>query len=67
VVLAGERTLRVAPYGTSTAALRLRLPPQAAAALSPGAHPVHWQVGREAARGEPAEVVEAGSTFYVPR
>jgi cytochrome c oxidase accessory protein FixG len=67
VVLAGERTLRVAPYGTSTAALRLRLPLEAAAALSPGAHPVHWQVGRETAHGEPAEVVEAGSTFYVPR
>ena len=71
LVLAGEQRLRVEPYGTATAALRLRLPPQAAQALGAGAHPVRWQVDREGESGAEgagtAETVEAVSTFYVPR
>ncbi len=68
LALAGERTLQLAPYATATAALRLQLPPEAAQALGPGAHPVRWTVARVADPADAdAEVVEADSTFYVPR
>ena len=63
-VLAGERELSLAPYASAPVVLSLRLPPEAAAALGPGAHPIQWTV--KALDSDAAPVV-SGSTFYVPR
>jgi len=45
-------------------AVGLRLPPEAAQGLKPGAHPVRWRITRD---GDAAETVIEKSTFVVPR
>ena len=48
-------------------AVSLRIPPEAAQALKPGAHPMRWQVHREPSNGGDSETVSEKSTFVVPR
>jgi cytochrome c oxidase accessory protein FixG len=71
LLLAGDTTLHIEPYAAATAALRLRLSPEAAVAAGAGAHPVRWRVVRvspgEAGATAGGETVQAASTFYVPR
>jgi hypothetical protein len=47
-------------------AVNVQLPPEAAQALGPGAHPVQFTVTRLDELGEPVSVREK-STFVVPR
>jgi polyferredoxin len=65
LVLEGEAEIEVAPYAIAPAVLRLRLPPEAAQSLAPGAHPIDWVVERLGTDG--GEAVRSASTFYVPR
>jgi polyferredoxin len=69
--LAGQTTLRIEPYAVATAAVQLRLPPEAARTAGAGAHPLRWRVARTVAgpadTSADGEVVQAASTFYVPR
>ena len=69
-VVAGPAEVEVMPYDSAPVALRLRLPPAAAEALSPGAHAVEWVVERIDADGDArtgGQAVRSGSTFFVPR
>lgn len=54
--------VEVGPAEARWVAASLRLPPEVAAALKPGAHPVHWQIRRDN-----GETVTEKSTFVVPR
>ena len=48
-------------------AVALRLPPEGAQQLKPGAHPMRWRISRMNGDGEPPEVVVEKSTFVLPR
>ncbi|MCB1981960.1 MAG: cytochrome c oxidase accessory protein CcoG [Rhodoferax sp.] len=65
LVLDGAAEIEVAPYAIAPAVLALRLPPEAAQSLAPGAHPIEWVAERLGAGG--GEAVRSTSTFYVPR
>jgi cytochrome c oxidase accessory protein FixG len=65
LVVAGTAELEVAPYESSPALLQLRLPPEAAQALAPGAHAIEWTAERLGP--DAGETVRSASTFYVPR
>ncbi len=64
LTLSQATTLEVDPAGARWVAVGLRLPPQAAHDLKPGAHPVRWLIQRE---GETPETLSEKSTFVVPR
>ncbi|MBI3346690.1 MAG: cytochrome c oxidase accessory protein CcoG [Burkholderiales bacterium] len=57
-------TVDVDPAGARWVAVGLRVPPESAQTLKPGAHPVHWLIHRE---GAAAETISEKSTFVVPR
>ena len=62
----GQATaVEVGPAEARWVAVSLRMPPEAAQALKPGAHPMRWQVRRETPNG--GETVSEKSTFVVPR
>jgi cytochrome c oxidase accessory protein FixG len=54
-------TVEVGPAEARWVALSLRLPPETAHSLAPGAHPVRWLIRRD------DEVVTEKSTFVLPR
>lgn len=64
----GQATVvEVGPAEARWVAVSLRIPPEAAQALKPGAHPMRWQVHREPSNGGDSETVSEKSTFVVPR
>ncbi|CAM3720282.1 cytochrome c oxidase accessory protein CcoG [Roseateles saccharophilus] len=64
----GQATVvEVGPADARWVAVSLRMPPEAAQALKPGAHPLRWQVSREGQNGGDSETVSEKSTFVVPR
>jgi cytochrome c oxidase accessory protein FixG len=65
LVVAGTAEVEVAPYQSTPALLQLRLPPEAAQALAPGAHTIEWTAERLGPVG--GEAVRSASTFYLPR
>jgi cytochrome c oxidase accessory protein FixG len=65
LVVAGSAEVEVAPYESAPVLLQLRLSPEAAQTLVPGAHAIEWVAERLGPAG--AETVRSASTFYVPR
>jgi cytochrome c oxidase accessory protein FixG len=57
----------VGPAEAQWVTVALRVPPQAAEAARPGAHPIHFDVERRATPDEPARAVTEKSTFVIPR
>ena len=47
--------------------VRVQLPPQAAAGADRASHPIHFDIERIEAPGQPARTVHEKSTFLVPR
>ena len=45
----------------------LRLPPQTASGVKPGAHEIHFVIEREATTAESARSIREKSTFVIPR
>lgn len=62
LVVTPTAPVEVGPAEARWVAVSLRLPPEVATTLKPGAHPVHWQVRRD-----DGETVTEKSTFVVPR
>jgi polyferredoxin len=62
--LSQATTVELAPTEARWVAVALRVPPEAAQQLKPGAHPVQWRISRDGGAGE--AVVEK-STFVLPR
>jgi len=63
--LSQATVVEIGPAEARWVAVSLRLPPEAAQQLKPGAHPMHWHISRE---GDGAgEVVVEKSTFVLPR
>jgi cytochrome c oxidase accessory protein FixG len=61
--LTQDTVVEIGPAEARWVAVSLRLPPEAAQALKPGAHPMRWLVRRD---GD-GETVAEKSTFVVPR
>jgi polyferredoxin len=57
----------VAPTEARWVSVTLRLPPEAAAAAKPGAHPVHFIIERQASPVDDARSEREKSTFVIPR
>jgi len=64
LTLSRAASVELGPAEARWVAVALRLPPEAAAQLKPGAHPMHWRIRRE---GAGAETVVEKSTFVLPR
>ncbi|ABM95429.1 cytochrome c oxidase accessory protein CcoG [Methylibium petroleiphilum] len=59
--------VRLAPAESRWVPVAVQVPPQSAAALGPGAHPLRFEIIREADGMQPAASVSEKSTFVVPR
>jgi cytochrome c oxidase accessory protein FixG len=59
--------VRLAPAESRWVPVAVQVPPQSAAALGPGAHPLRFEIIREADGVQPAASVSEKSTFVVPR
>ncbi|NKI94158.1 cytochrome c oxidase accessory protein CcoG [Rhizobacter sp. SG703] len=64
--IASPPEVEVGPTEARWFAVRVQLPPQRAAAIGPGAHPMRFEIERLGGEGAAAEVHEK-STFMVPR
>jgi cytochrome c oxidase accessory protein FixG len=67
LVLSQATAVDIGPAEARWVAVGLRLPPQAAQGLAPGAHPVRWRIQRDGESGEAGETVTEKSTFVLPR
>jgi polyferredoxin len=66
--LDGGEAIEVLPAQARWISVAARVPPQAAAAAGPGAHPIEFEVQRQSVEpGAPAAVTQEKSTFVVPR
>ncbi len=63
--LSQATSVELAPTEARWVAVALRVPPEAAQQLKPGAHPMHWHIRREGDGGD--ETVVEKSTFVLPR
>jgi len=57
----------VAPTEARWIAVTLRVPPQTATSIPPGAHEIHFTIEREAQRTDLARTLREKSTFVLPR
>ncbi|TMH32593.1 MAG: cytochrome c oxidase accessory protein CcoG, partial [Betaproteobacteria bacterium] len=62
--LAHSAEIDVAPAQARWVTLAVRVPPQSAQALGPGAHPIRFQI---ATASDASSAVSEKSTFVVPR
>ena len=67
LVLPAPVDVQLAPAEARWVTVALRLPPEAAAQLGHGAHPVRFDIERVADAGHAARLLEEKSTFVVPR
>jgi len=67
LVLTRATTLDLAPAEARWVAVALRMPPEAASQLKPGAHPMQWHISRSGDAGGGDERVVEKSTFVLPR
>ena len=65
IAVASQAEYEVESVGARWVAVRVQIPPQTAAALAPGAHPIRFVIERVAAA--PAEALSEKSTFILPR
>jgi len=65
LTVASQTEYEVESVGARWVAVRVQVPPQTAAALAPGAHPIRFVIERIAAT--PAESLSEKSTFVLPR
>ena len=63
--LSQAATVELGPTEARWVAVALRVPPEVAQQLKPGAHPMHWHINREG--GAAGETVVEKSTFVLPR
>jgi len=64
--LASATEMSLQPAEARWVTLAVRVPPQSARALGPGAHPIQFQIGRSDAAEDTTTIAEK-STFVVPR
>jgi polyferredoxin len=66
-VLVSKPDFEVEPTEARWVAVTVQIPPEAAAALGEGAHPVRFEVERKPEPGEKSVTLSEKSTFVVPR
>ncbi len=67
LTLQGRADLVVAPAEARWITLALRVPPEKAAAMTPGVHEVRFEIERVAGEGHAARTLREKSTFVIPR
>ena len=63
----GGNEVEVGPAQARWVPVRVQLPPQAAAGLTERSNPIHFDIERIEAPGQPGRTIHEKSTFLVPR